>query len=65
MRLSFWRDWMDKVPFRAKAETKTEVAPAPVAAPAVAAPVAASVPAARGTRACRRRDDPRDHSHRR
>ncbi len=46
MRLSFWRDWMDKVPVRAKAETKTEVAPAPVAAPAVAAPVAASVPAA-------------------
>jgi uncharacterized protein involved in exopolysaccharide biosynthesis len=46
MRLSFWRDWMDRVPVRAKAETKTEVAPAPVTAPAVAAPVAASVPAA-------------------
>jgi len=42
MRLSFWRDWMDKIPFRAKAGTRTETAPISVAAPAVAAPVVAA-----------------------
>ena len=56
MRLSFWRDWMDKIPFRAKAATKAStqeasseagsVAPAPAIAPAVAAPVPAPAPIA-------------------
>lgn len=44
MRLSFWRDWMDRIPFRAK--TEAEAAPVPAAAPVAAAPiVAASAPA--------------------
>ena len=45
MRLSFWRDWMDKIPFRAKAEAEAEAAPLPAAAPVAAAPVVPSVPA--------------------
>lgn len=43
MRLSFWRDWMDKIPFRAKAVTRTETAPIPVGAPATAPMAAAPV----------------------
>jgi len=39
MRLSFWRDWMDKISFRAKAKTKAADAPVPAAAPIVSAPV--------------------------
>lgn len=49
MRLSFWRDWMGKIPFRAKAATAAESAvPAPEVAPVIAAPpapvIAASAP---------------------
>jgi uncharacterized protein involved in exopolysaccharide biosynthesis len=45
MRLSFWRDWMDKIPFRAKSATEFEIAAPPAATPVASPVTAASVPA--------------------
>lgn len=45
MRLSFWRDWMDKIPFRTKRATEFEIAATPAATPVASPVTAASVPA--------------------